>query len=86
MIVALGVFTLRGGDEKGQSFEIYIDWNKVHYTFSNFNKDRRQIFEVMDYQIHPNFRTETTTRNDIALLERETFLRPSRTSASYKLI
>lgn len=46
MIVALGVFTLRGGDEK----------------------DRRQIFEVMDYQIHPNFRTETTTRNDIALL------------------
>lgn len=25
----------------------------------------------MDYQIHPNFRTETTTRNDIALLERD---------------
>ena len=38
--------------------------------FSNLEKDRRQIFEVMDYQIHPNFRTETTTRNDIALLER----------------
>ena len=35
-----------------------------------YHADRRQIFEVMDYQIHPNFRTETTTRNDIALLER----------------
>jgi len=61
MIVALGVFTLRGGDEK----------------------DRRQIFEVMDYQIHPNFRTETTTRNDIALLrlngfaERTDFVHPA---------
>ena len=61
MIVALGVFTLRGGDEI----------------------DRRQIFEVMDYQIHPNFRTETTTRNDIALLrlngiaERTDFVHPA---------
>lgn len=61
MIVALGVFTLRGGDEM----------------------DRRQIFEVMDYQIHPNYRTETITRNDIALLrlngfaERSDFVHPA---------
>ena len=43
---------------------------KNHFKKWNEPKsDRRQIFEVMDYQIHPNFRTETTTRNDIALLE-----------------
>ena len=36
------------------------DWPKT--------KDRRQTFDVLETRIHPNYRIETTPRNDVALL------------------
>lgn len=40
----------------------------VHTLRGGDEKDRRQIYDVLEYQIHPNYRIETTPRQDVALL------------------
>lgn len=40
----------------------------VHTLRGGDEKDRRQIYDVLQYQIHPNHRIDTSPRNDVALL------------------
>lgn len=40
----------------------------VHTLRGGDETDRRQIYDVLEYQIHPNYRIDVTPRQDVALL------------------